>query len=172
VARDAPAGEQSEERVLIVQTLGVPHPSRRRRPRRRAKPVDPPATPEEVPVTRVTVARSTPFENAEEASAWLDEVARDGKARSAAATDAVELLNRALGALRDAADDPLVQDVGLGGALSIRIGYGTGHELADGNWTEARQLPDPPTPRHLELDPQRQVAQELSGREPEETNEE
>lgn len=155
--------------MLIVQTLGVPHPSRRRRPRRRAKPVDLPATPEEVPVTRVTVARTAPFEDATEASAWLEKTARDGKARSAAAADAVELLNRALGALRDAADDPLVQDVGLGGALAIRIGYGSGDQLADGQWTEARQLPDPPPPRHLELDPQKQVADELAGRQSEQT---
>jgi len=151
--------------VLIVQTLGVPHPGRsRRRPKRRAKPVDPPAHPEEVPVTRVTVAQSTPFESDQQASAWLGKLAGDRKARGAEARAALELLNRALDALREAAEDPLVSEVGLNSALAIRLGYGSGEQLADGQWTEARQLPDPPPPRHLELDPQQQVAEELAGR--------
>lgn len=132
--------------------------------RRRAKPVEPPAAPETVPVTRVTVARSEPFVDAAGAQSWLDETASDGKRRSAEAREALELLNRALDALREAAEDPLVSEVGLSGALAIRIGYGTGEELADGNWTEARQLPEPPQPPHLELDPQQKVAESLAGR--------
>jgi hypothetical protein len=115
-------------------------------------------------VTRVTVARSEPFKDASEASAWLDGIASDGKGRSAAAREALELLNRALDALREAAEDPLVAEVGLNGALAIRLGYGSGEQLADGQWTEARQLPEPPPPRHLELDPQQQVADKLAGR--------
>lgn len=114
-------------------------------------------------MTRITVAHSEPFEGASEASAWLQETAADGKARSAAARQALELLNRALDALREAAEDPLVAEVGLTGALAIRLGYGTGEQLADGLWTEARQLPEPPPPRHLELDPQQHVAEALGG---------
>jgi hypothetical protein len=111
----------------------------------------------------VTVARSTPFDGEPQASAWLGEIAGDGKARSAEARAALELLNRALDALRAAAEDPLVSEVGLNSALAIRLGYGSGEQLADGQWTEARQLPDPPPPRHLELDPQQQVAEKLAG---------
>jgi hypothetical protein len=77
----------------------------------------------------------------------------------------VELLNRALEALREATEDPLIHDVGASQALAIRIGWGTGEQLADGDWTEAQQLPPPPTPRRASLDPQEHVARVLSGRE-------
>jgi hypothetical protein len=122
-------------------------------------------------VTRVTVAGSTPFEGEPEAGAWLEGIARDTKRRAATAREALALLNRALDALRRAAEDPAVREVGLSGALAIRVGYGTGDELADGRWTAARQLPDPPPPRHLELDPQKAVADELAGRKPQEDEE-
>ncbi|MCW2989350.1 MAG: hypothetical protein JWM24_2288, partial [Solirubrobacterales bacterium] len=55
-----------------MQTFGTPHPARRPRRRRKAKPVEPPAEPETVPVTRVTVAEAAPFENANAAAAWLE----------------------------------------------------------------------------------------------------
>ena len=78
------------------------------------------------------------------------------------------LLNRALDALREATGDPLIHDVGASTALTIRIGWGSGDQIADGNWTEAEQLPPPPTPRRSSLDPQQEVAEALSGREPDE----
>jgi hypothetical protein len=58
----------------------------------------------------------------------------------------------------------LIGDVGVGNALVVRIGFGAGEELADGHWTEARQLPSPGPRRHEQLDPQRQVANRLAGR--------
>ena len=54
--------EDESDRVLIVRTFGAPHPESRLR-RRRTKPVTSPANPETVPVTRVTVASSDPFES-------------------------------------------------------------------------------------------------------------
>ena len=54
--------------------------------------------------------------------------------------------------------------MGASQALAIRIGYGTGDQLADGRWTEAEQLPPPPASRRDKLDPQEQVARALSGR--------
>jgi hypothetical protein len=130
--------------------------------------VDPPAEPETVPVTRVTVARSEPFDGDAAAGRWLEDTARDPEARVEEAKAAVALLNRALEAVREAAEDPLVHDVGASQALAIRIGYGTGEQLVDGRWAEAHQLPPPPTPRRAALDPQQHVAEVLSGREPEE----
>lgn len=117
-------------------------------------------------MTRLTVARSEPFENADRAAAWLERVAGDQRERAAEAADAVAVVNRALGALREAAEDPLVHDVGATTALAVRIGFGSGERIADGAWTEARQLPPPPTPRREQLDPHQRVAAELAGREP------
>jgi hypothetical protein len=149
--------------VLIVQTLGAPHPEHRPR-RRRARRVPPPAPPETVPVTRVTVAESEPFADRKQAERWLRETGDDPERRVAAAKGAVELINRALAALREATQDPLVHDVGASQALAIRLGWGSGEQLADGAWSEARELPPPPTPRRASLDPQEQVARALSRR--------
>jgi hypothetical protein len=118
-----------------------------------------------VPVTRITVAEADPFEGEKAAAAWLDQTLNDGKALNEAAREAVELINVALGALREAAGDDLIADVGVTNALVVRIGFGAGEELADGHWTEARQLPSPGPRRHEQLDPQRQVANRLAGRE-------
>jgi hypothetical protein len=161
LARGREPGEA--DRVLIVKTFGAPHPERRLK-RRRARPVEP-GEPETVPVTRVTVARSAPFKAEPEAQRWLEATADSADDRVREARDAVALLNRALAAVREAAEDPLVHDVGASQALRIRIGYGTGDDLAEGRWTEARQLPPPPTPRRASLDPQQHVAEVLSGRE-------
>jgi hypothetical protein len=79
----------------------------------------------------------------------------------------VALLNRALAAVREAAEDPLVHEVGASQALAVRIGYGSGDDLVDGRFAEARQLPPPPTPRRASLDPQQHVADVLGGREEE-----
>ena len=158
--------EGEADRVLIVQTLDAPHPESRLR-RRRARAVESPAHPDTVPVTRVTVARSDRFESEDEARRWLESTADDAEQRVAEARDAVALLNRALAAVREAAEDPLVHDVGASQALAVRIGYGSGDDIADGRWTEARQLPPPPTPRRASLDPQQHVAEVLGGREPE-----
>lgn len=157
--------------MLIVQTFGAPHPAKRPRRRRKAKPVEAPAEPETVPVTRVTVAEAKPFEGAEAATTWLEETVADQRRRIGQAVDGVELVNRALAALREAAEDPLIAEVGVANALVVRIGFGSGEELADGHWTEARQLPPPGPRRHEQLDPQRQVANRLAGREDEEDDE-
>ena len=120
--------------------------------------------PETVPVTRVTVASSEPFEDDTAAQRWLEATTKDPSARVAEARAAVALLNRALEALREATEDPLIHDAGASQALTIRIGWGTGDQLADGDWSEAEQLPPPPTPRRASLDPQEQVARVLAGK--------
>lgn len=156
------AREDEAERVLIVQTLGAPRPGGRGR--RRVRAVDP-GNPESVPVTRVTVAGGSELAGRSEANAWLDAAARGAESRAAEVRSATRLVNRALNALRSGAGDPLVQDVGATRALAIRIGYGTGDELADGRWTEARELPPPRRSRLDDVDPQTRVAAVLAGRE-------
>lgn len=155
------AREGEAERVLIVQSAGAPAPPGRLR--RRARPVDPGA-PEQVPVSRATVTGAEPFADATAAGGWLEEVAGDPRRRSDQVRSAVLLVNRALAALRAEARDPLVQDVGATRAVAIRVGYGDGEELAEGRWTEARELPPPRRGRLDDIDPQTRVAAVLSGR--------
>jgi hypothetical protein len=57
-----------------------------------------------------------------------------------------------------------VQDIGATRALTGRVGYGTGDELAEGRWTEAKDLPKPRTGRLDDVDPQTRVASVLAGR--------
>lgn len=78
--------------------------------------------------------------------------------------EATRIVNRALSALRAAARDPLVQDIGATRALAVRLGHGTGDELADGRWTEARELGQPRRGRLDDVDPQSRVAAVLAGR--------
>jgi hypothetical protein len=131
----------------------------------------PPAIPE-VPVTRATIANSKPFKDDAEAKGWLKQVAADPKRRAEHAREGLDVLNRALETLRRAAEDPLVGDASFHHALVIRLGYGAGEELADGAWTEARELPASPSPRHHDLDAQRRTAIQLAGRDPDAVEEE
>ena len=89
---------------------------------------------------------------------------------SALASEAVLHLNRALHAHRTAAGDPSVADADPARALAVRFGYGTGEELADGHWQDARELAERERVRLLKRDyealrPQERVAAVLGGRE-------
>jgi hypothetical protein len=152
--------EDDAERVLIVQELDAPRPARRGR--RRARPVAP-GEPQQVPVTRVTVT-GVSFEDAESGSAWLKEALRDRDRGTKELRDATRIVNRALNALRAEARDPLVQEIGATKALAIRLGHGTGDELAEGRWTEASQLPQAHRGRLHDVEPQSRVAAVLAGR--------
>jgi len=154
--------EPDGERVLIVQQLGAPRPGRRGR--RRPRPVDP-GNPGEVPITRLTVAGAERFPGASEASRWLDRAAGSAESRAAEVRAATATINRALSALRAAARDPLVHEIGATRALAVRIGYGAGEELAQGRWSEARELPPPKRGRLEDVDPQARVAAVLARRE-------
>jgi hypothetical protein len=152
--------EDDSERVLIVQELEAPRPQRRGR--RRAKPVAP-EEPEQVPVTRVTVT-GVSFDDPSSGSAWLKETISDRERGTRELREATRIVNRALGALRAEARDPLVQEIGATKALAIRIGHGTGDELAEGRWTEASQLPPQRRGRLDDVEPQSRVAAVLAGR--------
>jgi hypothetical protein len=152
--------EDEVERVLIVQELDAPRP--RRRGRRRAQPVAP-GEPEQVPVTRVTVT-GVSFDDESSGSAWLKATIADRERGAQELRDATRIVNRALSALRAEARDPLVQEIGVTKALAIRLGHGTGDELAEGRWTEASQLPQPSRGRLDDVEPQSRVAAVLAGR--------
>jgi hypothetical protein len=117
----------------------------------------------ETPVTRVTVTGHR-IEDAAEGSDWLKRTVGAGGEGADEVRAATRIVNRALGALRAAARDPLVQDVGATKALAVRLGHGTGDELADGRWTEARELARPRRGRLDDVDPQTRVAAVLAGR--------
>jgi hypothetical protein len=77
-----------------------------------------------------------PFANPSEAAAWLSGA---GEAELAAG---LAVLNRTLHAYRLASADPHVHGIGRRDALVARLGYGAGEEVADGLWTDARELID------------------------------
>jgi hypothetical protein len=114
-------------------------------------------------VTRVTITGAT-FATAGEGSAWLTEVTADRSRGADEVRRATRTLNRALVALRAAAEDPLVQEVGASRALAIRLGHGSGDELAEGRWSEAREIPRPRRGRLDDVEPQSRVAAVLAGR--------
>jgi hypothetical protein len=128
-----PSADALVECVLVISTLGAPE--RRRLGRRRPKPVTE-AEPEAVPTTRTTIVRATPFSGDEEAAEWLAGVDVDEELAAA-----VAVLNRALHAHRVARADPYATEVSTERALVARIGYGSGDELADGRFGEAREIP-------------------------------
>lgn len=144
--------------------MQLPGAPRARRGRRRRGRLTDPSQIEAVPFTRVTVVSAERL-GEPEAARWLATVSGDPERRADQVRAATRLLNQALHALRAAARDPLVQDAGASRALTVRIGYGTGDQVADGTWTEARQLPPPPAARRDDIDPQQRVAAVLGGRE-------
>jgi hypothetical protein len=148
------------ERVLIVEELGAPRP--RRRAGRRSKPVEPGA-PDETPVTRVTVTGQR-LDDSAQGTTWLKEMIGGGGQGAEEVRAATRIVNQALSALRAAARDPLVQDIGATKAIAVRLGHGTGDELAESRWTEAKELSRPRRGRLDDVDPQSRVAAVLAGR--------
>lgn len=156
---DTSSGEPSH--VLVIATLGAPERrglAARRRTKTDAE-VEPEPTP--VPTGRATVISvAEPFQDARTAVGWLDEAGEDELAHD------LGVLNRALHAFRLVAADPYMGPVGRHHALVARIGYGAGEEVADGLWTQARELT---VPQHRQrrakvLAPQARLAALLGSR--------
>jgi hypothetical protein len=124
--------------VLVLSTEGAPE--RRRRRRRRPREVDA-AEPEPVPTSRATVVRPEPFDTSDEAVAWLAALRADPDALEAEVEAGARVVNRALRAQRAASADPYVREVAAHHALAVRVGYGSGDEVADGRFGAALELP-------------------------------
>jgi hypothetical protein len=154
-----PSTDALVEAVLVLTTLGAPE--RRRLGGRRARPTQE-AEPEPVPTARATVVRSSPFTSTEEAAAWLSSTDRDDEVATA-----VAVINRALHAHRIAAADPYVPELSAERALVVRIGYGTGDEVAEGRYAEGLELPrvSPRLVKRSMEAPEERFARLLSGRE-------
>ena len=154
-----PSADALVESVLVLKTLGAPE--RRMLRGRRPRPIEE-AEPEPVPTSRATVVRAAPFGDGDDAAGWLA-----GADLEEELTAAVAVLNRALHAHRLAAADPYVTDVTAERALVARVGYGSGQEVADGRFAEARELPrlGPRRARRSMEAPEERFAALLSGRE-------
>jgi hypothetical protein len=126
------------ERIIVLRTTGAtPRPLLGRRKPRRAEDDEAAA----VPVVRATVIDTEPLDSADAAAGWLDDLRKDADAQTAAAAAAAAELNRLLRAHRAAAADPSARDVAPAGANTVRIGYGSGDQVADGQFAEAYDLP-------------------------------
>ena len=157
---DAPA-----ERILVLSTLGAPQ--RRLLHRRRARPRRRPAEPAPVPTSRVTVIDARGVASREEAERWLEEAGKDPARRDREVTRAVGELNRLIRAHRAATADPHLREVRPDQAVALRLGHGSGEQVAEGRFAAAIDLPRTPprVPRAARLSPQERVAAVLGGRE-------
>ena len=125
------------------------------------------ASPEPVPTGRATVVRSAPFGSADDASGWLGGLRADSDALDEELLSAITVTNRALHAHRIATADPYVPEVSADRALVVRIGYGSGDDVANGRYEEAIELPRESrrrARRSMEA-PEERFAMLLSGRE-------
>ncbi len=159
-----------EERVLVLETLGTPAPTRRRRRRPREAGADTPPAP--LPLTRATVVRAfAPFGAEEEASRWLAEAIAAEDSIDHLVSEGVDVLNRALHAHAVASGDPHVQTLTPARAVAVRLGFGSGEEVANGEFTAAREVDvrgggaSRRQQRAEELRPQERLAAVLGGRE-------
>ena len=145
--------------IVVIGELGAP-PRRARLGRRRPRSAAPGSGPELVGVTRATVIATNPLPE-DGARAWLREAVRR---RDETVDDALLVLNQAIHGHRLSASDPYVGEVSAEQALATRVGYGSGEQVADGDWAEATELPPAKEKRSLLLAPQQRLAALLSGR--------
>lgn len=158
------------ERVLVVETLGAPPPTGRRRRKPRDAGTD--DTPTELPLARATVVRAfEPLTDEAAAERWLEVSSGNEETVDRLLEEGLADLNRALHTQAVASGDPHSHTVALAGAAAARVGFGSGEQLADGLFTEARRVDPGLRPgsrrrqRDDELRPQQRVAAVLGGRE-------
>jgi hypothetical protein len=152
--------------VLVIEVLDEPPAPRRRLRRARPKDSHPDAVVERPPLTRLTVIRPQALGGRDAADAWLAGIRDDDEAIRAELGEAVGFVNLAIAAQRVSNLDPHLPDLSPERALAVRIGFGTGDEVADGRFTEAIDVPRATRRRRLEtLRPQERIAAVLGGRE-------
>jgi hypothetical protein len=165
----APEPEE-EESVLVLLRIGAPQAPGRRR--RRGRDVEAGAEPQALTLTRVTAIRAfAPFEDPGEAARWLDEALEAEDTIEVLVAEGLALLNQALHAQAVATANPNSQaELDTEVAERVLIGFGSGEEVADSQFTTAREI-DTETRasrrrrREEELRPQERVAAVLRGRE-------
>ena len=123
------------------------------------------AEPEQIAICRVTVVDATPLADEDEAKQWLTQM-RDRDDADRHVADSLRHANRIVAAHRIAAADPYESELAASAAHRIRLGYGSGEQVADGLWTAARQVHPESTRKRSALDPDRVMAETLSGKRP------
>jgi hypothetical protein len=125
-----------------------------------------------VPVARATAIRAfDPFDGPEEAAAWLTSATATEPEIDAAVATGIALINDALHAQAVAAADPFPAAVAPERAVAVRLGYGSGEQIAEGTYSAAREVDVRSTVgsvrrrRQEDLRPQERVAGLLRGRE-------
>jgi hypothetical protein len=154
----------------VLQQIGAPPAPARRRRRGRRDQAE--SDPQSLTLTRATAIRAfAPFESVEEAARWLDEALEAEDTEGVLLDEGLTLLNRALHAQAVATANPNSK-VELEPDMAERalIGFGSGDEVAEGRFTEAREADTRPHAsrkrrREEELRPQERVAAVLRGRE-------
>ena len=111
-------------------------------------------------VVRATIIDVTQPLSAEQAAAWLAQAGEAELQRD------LDVLNAVLHAHRLAAADPHLPTLSRRQALAARVGFGAGEELADGRFSEVRELAweAPRRPRRRMLTPEARLAAILTGR--------
>lgn len=164
------AGEAGES-VLVVLTLAAPAPPRRRR--RRPREVEAEGLPATLPLVRATAVRAfDPLAGEGEAEDWLRRALADEESTDAVLAAGLALLNRALHAQAVASAAPAAVELALERAVAARLGYGSGEQVAAGEFAVARAVEvasrgsvSRRRRREEELRPQERVAALLRGRE-------
>jgi hypothetical protein len=157
------------EHVLVLETAAAPAPPRRRR--RRPRTVEKSSRPATLPLTKATVVRAfLPLADEKEASRWLEEETASEESADRLVAEALALVNRALHAQAVASGDPHLHSLAAERPTAVRLGYGSGEELADGDFTaaidvDARSGSSRRRLRDEELRPQERLAAVLGGRE-------
>lgn len=129
-----PEGNEPQH-VVVLSTVGAERRGLlggRSRTRRTGRPGTESAR---VPVARATVVDPVPLSVDAQARKWLEQLDPEREAHAAAG-----VLNRVLWAHRIAGAVPHLHEVSPTQALVIRAGFGEGEQVADGLWTDAREL--------------------------------
>lgn len=161
IRRQGDAPNAAPAHVLVLSTLGAQE-RRRIGASRRSRKAQPEPEPSPVTTARATIIDvGSPLDGPVPAAAWLTGAGEPEFGHDLA------VLNRALHAYRLATADPHLHGVGRHDVLVARIGYGAGEQVADGLWTDARELFDAPGGRgrrRRQLGAQVRLAALLTGR--------
>jgi hypothetical protein len=163
--------DQGGETVLVVRTVGVPRAETRQRRRRRAREVEPGAEATPLPLVRVTAIRAfAPFGDEDEARRWLEEATEADETVDVLVSEGIALLNRALHVRAVAGADPHANQLAPDQAVTVRLGYGSGEETAEGEFSAAREVDVRAAAsrrrrRREDLAPQERLAAVLGGNE-------